>query len=201
MNSPNTPIIQPPCAHPSHVHAVTPARSATHRPSSTRQTTVDVHQAVVEHAPFVGRSLRYLGVNDSDVEDAAQEVFIIVLQRLETFEGRSALRTWLYGVCVRVAAARRRRARVRRERIVSRPPESMVEPTQDAHLRKMEARRRLRRVLDELDEAQREVFVLYEIERRPMKEIAEVLGCPLQTAYYRLHAARKTLMEAFASVE
>jgi RNA polymerase sigma-70 factor (ECF subfamily) len=45
-------------------------------------------------------------------------------------------------------------------------------------------------VLDRLDEAQRAVFVLYEIEELSMAEIAEAVGCPLQTAYSRLHAAR-----------
>jgi RNA polymerase sigma-70 factor, ECF subfamily len=46
-------------------------------------------------------------------------------------------------------------------------------------------------VLDTLDDDKRATFVLFEIEQVPMKEIAAAMGCPLQTAYARLHAARQ----------
>jgi RNA polymerase sigma-70 factor (ECF subfamily) len=63
----------------------------------------------------------------------------------------------------------------------------------DAHeeLATHEARKVLDRILDELDDDKRAVFVLYEIEELTMAEVAEAIGCPLQTAYSRLHAARK----------
>ena len=156
-----------------------------------------VRVVVVAHASYVGRSLRYLGVPEADLEDAAQEVFVVVHRRLGSFEGRSSLRTWLYGVCVRVASARRRRASVRHESVVPVPPDTATAPTQEQHVERGEARDRLLAVLDRLDEDKRAVFVLYEIERQPMQEIATALGCPLQTAYYRLHAARKAVVEAF----
>jgi RNA polymerase sigma-70 factor (ECF subfamily) len=54
----------------------------------------------------------------------------------------------------------------------------------------------LKFLLDRLDEQKRQVFVLYEIEGMTMKEVCEVLECPLQTAYSRLHAARAVLSEA-----
>lgn len=160
-----------------------------------------VRQVVVDNAPFVGRSLRYLGVPESDLEDAAQEVFVVVHRRLGSFEGRSTLRTWLYGVCVRIASARRRRAAVRRESLTPEPPESATGPLQEVHVERGEQRRRLLAVLDGLDDDKRAVFVLYEIERQSMKDIAEALGCPLQTAYYRYHAARKIVLEAFGGQE
>lgn len=160
-----------------------------------------VRQVVVDNASFVGRSLRYLGVPESDLEDAAQEVFVVVHRRLGSFEGRSTLRTWLYGVCVRIASARRRRANVRRESLTPEPPESATGPLQEVHVERSERRQRLLAVLDELDDDKRAVFVLYEIERQSMKEIAEALGCPLQTAYYRYHAARKSVLEAFGGEE
>jgi RNA polymerase sigma-70 factor (ECF subfamily) len=47
-----------------------------------------------------------------------------------------------------------------------------------------------------LDEDKRNVLVLYEIEGLTMREVAEVVGCPLQTAYSRLHAARDLLHAA-----
>jgi RNA polymerase sigma-70 factor (ECF subfamily) len=53
-------------------------------------------------------------------------------------------------------------------------------------------------VLASLDEPQRAVFVLYEIEQLTMKQVAEALGCPLQTAYSRHQAARAQVLAAFA---
>ncbi len=45
--------------------------------------------------------------------------------------------------------------------------------------------------LDQLDDDKRAVFVLFELEQMPMVDVAEAAGCPLQTAYSRLYAARK----------
>jgi len=160
-----------------------------------------VADVVREHAAYVGRSLRYLGVPEADVEDAAQEVFVVVHRQLGGFEGRSRLTTWLYGICVKVASARRRRIATRGERVMESPPESAVGPEQDAHVQRSEARRRLLAVLDRLDDDKRAVFVLYEIERQSMQDIADALQCPLQTAYYRLHAARKAVLEAMTGQE
>jgi RNA polymerase sigma-70 factor (ECF subfamily) len=42
---------------------------------------------------------------------------------------------------------------------------------------------------------------LYELEELTMAEVAEALGCPLTTAYSRLHAARKSVRAAFARTE
>ncbi|MBW2524325.1 MAG: sigma-70 family RNA polymerase sigma factor [Deltaproteobacteria bacterium] len=156
-----------------------------------------VRSVVRQYAPFVGRSLRYLGIGETDVEDAAQEVFVVVHRRLDDFEGRSSLQTWLYGICVRIAFAHRRKAAKRKERVVDDAPSPSIPPPQHADLQRKEARRRLQQILDELDEAKRSVFVLYEIERMPMKQVAETLGCPLQTAYSRHQAARKQVLAAF----
>lgn len=156
----------------------------------------DVGDVVRVHGAFIGRSLRYLGVAEADLEDAAQEVFVVVHRRLGSFEGRSSLSTWLYGVCTRVASARRRSAARRKESLASEPPEVSVAPAQEAGVQQGEARLRLLKVLDGLDDDKRAVFVLYEIERQSMKDIAEAIGCPLQTAYYRLHAARSAVLLA-----
>ncbi len=64
----------------------------------------------------------------------------------------------------------------------------------DAALR--EARATLDRILDGLDDDKRAVFVLFEIEELPMTEVAMAVGCPLQTAYSRLHAARREVEAA-----
>lgn len=148
-----------------------------------------------EYAPFTWRALRRLGVPESDVEDVCQEVFVVVHRKLGDFEGRSSLKTWIYGICARTASDYRRSGRVRREVVTDAPPEGTHEASQHDVLQMREARKALDRILDQLDDDKRSVFVLYEIEELTMAEVAEALQCPLQTAYSRLHAARK-LVEA-----
>lgn len=157
-------------------------------------------RALVEQgAGFVTHTLRHLRVPEPMVHDAAQDVFVVALRRIGDFEGRSSIRTWLFGICLRVALRYRRvAARERRETVVEELPEVAVGPDQEAEFRRAEGRRALDAILGQLDEAQRIVFILYEIERLSMKEVAEAVGCPLQTAYYRHQSARKRVLEAFA---
>ena len=72
-------------------------------------------QVFDEHAAYVFRVLRYLGVRDADLQDVCQEVFITVHRKIDSFEGRSSVRTWLYRISQRAASDYRRRAYVRRE--------------------------------------------------------------------------------------
>ncbi len=147
-----------------------------------------------EHAAYVYRALRHLGAPESEIDDLCQEVFVVVHRRLGSFEGRSSLRTWLYGICMRLASDHRRRARVRYERAVADPGRDLAEPSSFAPDRRTEARTQLLQLLDSLDDDKRDVIVLYEIEGLSMSEVAAALGCPLQTAYSRLHAARAKLI-------
>src|SRR5690242_10249327 len=149
-----------------------------------------------EHARYLWRALLGLGVQPGDVDDACQEVFLIVHRRLPDFDGR-ALRSWLYAICLRVASEYRRSARVRREVSVERIPESQAPGGQDETVHAGELGERLLASLDRLDEDKREAFVLFEIEELPLREVAEALGCPLQTAYSRLQAARARVREDF----
>lgn len=149
-----------------------------------------------EHAAFAWRLLRRLGVPEGDADDACQEVFVTVHRKLAAFEGRSSPRTWIYGICVRVASDHRRRAAVRREMPSPHPPDESVDACQEDGVAVREARVLLDRVLGRLDDDKRAAFVLYEIEELSLKELATALGCPLQTAYSRLQAARREVEEA-----
>lgn len=157
----------------------------------------DVERLFREHGPFVWRSLRRLGLNESDADDLCQEVFVIVFRKLQDFEQKSSMRTWLYGIAVRVALAHRRRARTQRELPTATLPEMVATDGPDDRLAEREARKWLDLALDTLDEKKRAVFVLYEIEQLSMNEVAQVLECPLQTAYSRLHAAREQVESFF----
>jgi RNA polymerase sigma-70 factor, ECF subfamily len=140
-------------------------------------------------APNVGRTLRYLGVREASLEDACQEVFIVVHRRLADFEGGS-LRAWIRQICVFVARNHRRTVLRRKEDPVDDAPEMVTPSTQQSDAERRQLRDRLLVLLDALPDDQRAVFVLYEVEQLGMVEVAAAVSCPLQTAYSRLHAAR-----------
>ncbi|MEM9862423.1 MAG: RNA polymerase sigma factor [Myxococcota bacterium] len=154
-----------------------------------------------QHVDHVWRTVAFLGVATSEVPDVCQEVFLTVHRKLASFEGRSSLRTWIYGITTRTVAAHRRRAYTRRERPHAEVPDSNVAPPQEDHLLAQERVRRLEDALNKLDERQREVFVLYELQEMKMGEVAAALAIPQQTAYSRLHAARKALRSIFRGGE
>lgn len=145
------------------------------------------------HARFVGRSLFCLGVNDADLDDAVQEVFIVAGQRIHQYEERGAVRSWLWAICLNVSRSMRRR-----QRHVVPAEAGFDQPSQPSPEDKIDCKRSVDvalRALDQLTDEQRDVFVMYEIDQLEMREVAQVVGCPLQTAYWRLHAARGKLRE------
>ncbi|MFO0762546.1 MAG: sigma-70 family RNA polymerase sigma factor [Byssovorax sp.] len=172
------------------------------RPSAA-ELAVDFEAIYEDHFDFVWRNLRRLGVQEAQLDDAAQEVFLVVHRRLAEFEGRSSLKTWLFGILVRVAGDCRRA--VRRKSPHARSPGGAVdadsvadEAAESAHDRtaRSEAVRLLHRLLDELDDDKRAVFVLAELEQMSAPEIAESLGQNLNTIYARLRAARREFEQA-----
>jgi RNA polymerase sigma-70 factor (ECF subfamily) len=157
---------------------------------------ITFNAVVAGHGPYVWRVLRRLGVRPADIEDVWQETFIVVHRKLGGFEGRSQLRTWLSAIAVRVASDYRSRAYRRREQATENMPDSGAEASQHEDLVDRERRLLLDRLMAELKPEQREVVALYEFAELPMQEVAAALGCPLQTAYSRLHAARRALEQA-----
>jgi len=162
---------------------------------------VDVVAVHAAHGDFVWASLQRLGARDADLEDRFQEVFLVVHQRGREFEGRSRVTTWLYGICLRVMAAHRRRAWVRRERATERVPEVATPGSPHTSLEHSEAQARLHEILDAMDLERRAVFVMSVIEEMPAEEIAALLGTPVGTVYSRLHAARREFDETLRRLE
>jgi len=148
-----------------------------------------------DHCAFVWRCTRRLGVPPRDVPDVCQDVFVLAHGKYHSFDGRFP-RAWLFAICRRVAADYRKRVTVRKAD-VSTLHEGQCEDPADVLARK-QARAQLDRILDELDDDKRAVFVLFELEQLPMSEIAAAVGCPLQTAYSRLYAARRHVEEQVA---
>lgn len=148
------------------------------------------------HFRGVWRALHRLGVGRAQLDDAAQDVFLVVYRKLAEFDGRS-LRGWLYAIAVRVASDYRRRPWYRRfvplsELVVDSAPD----PGRASELG--ESVRLLHELLAELSEDQRVAFVLGELEQLTAPEIAKALGLNLNTVYSRQRAARARFDAALA---
>jgi RNA polymerase sigma factor (sigma-70 family) len=146
---------------------------------------------VRRHGPMVlGVCRRVLG-HAQDAEDAFQATFLVLLRRAASIRKRESVGNWLYGVAyrtaleARAAAARRHAA----ERQVRTMPEPTVEPA--------ELPDDLRPVLDaeltQLPDRYRAAIVLCDLEGRPRREAAVLLGIPEGTLSSRLAAGRRRL--------
>jgi RNA polymerase sigma-70 factor (ECF subfamily) len=138
------------------------------------------------HFAFVWRVLRTFGVAEAGLEDAAQDVFVVVHRRLPEFEGRSALTTWLFAIARRVACAHRRK-HDRTEQLADEPAGAA---DTFAAFSRAQAAATVMEILDTMDEDKRIVFALVELEQLSVPEVARMLELNLNTAYSRLRLAR-----------
>jgi RNA polymerase sigma-70 factor (ECF subfamily) len=168
-----------------------------------RDPIVSFKEVYDEHFRFVWRSLRRLGVPESDVADAVQDVFLVVHRRLCEFEGRSKVTTWLYGICYRVARDRRRLAHVRRrsddDGEIDQRPDERADVAAAAERR--QGLELLDNILDEMPIEQRAVFTLFELDALGGDAIAEVLEIPLGTVYSRLRIAREQFRRSLSRMQ
>ncbi|HEY3449235.1 MAG TPA: sigma-70 family RNA polymerase sigma factor [Myxococcales bacterium] len=147
---------------------------------------------------FAWTGLRRLGVAEASLDDAVQDVFLVVHRRLRDFERRSALKTWLYGIMLRVAHDHRR---TRQRKGESEPLDEGLADRRPGPLEaaaRAEGLRLLEKLLEGLDEAKRDVLVLADLEQLSAPEIAEIVGVNPNTVYSRLRAAREQFNEAVA---
>lgn len=149
-----------------------------------------------EHVRTVWRQVRRLGVAEADVEDVCQHVFEVVHRQLPGFRGDAKITTWLFAIVMRVVSDYRRSAYQRRHVDVGGELDVAIEAPQEGALERAQARALLDRLLAELDDEKRVAFVLCEMEGMDVKDAAEMIGCPVQTVYSRLRAARERLEAA-----
>jgi RNA polymerase sigma-70 factor (ECF subfamily) len=156
-----------------------------------------------QYFDFVWRSARRLGVRETAVEDLVQEIFVIIHRRLPGFEGRSTLRTWLYGIVLRVAREHRRvsqRADARRGYVEDGECEESPDrgTLADEQLALAQVGRILEQTLDAMPVEQRDVFVMVELEELTIPETAALVGEKINTVYSRLRLARESFARAAA---
>jgi RNA polymerase sigma-70 factor (ECF subfamily) len=152
------------------------------------------------HHGFVWRILRRLGVPPGTLDDAAQEVFVVVHRRRQDLRADASMRSWLFGIARRVAADTHR-GKARRDRKHDALPAPADDPPLDDALARSEAAEFVRTFLDRLDEGHRMVFALSDIEGMTAPEIAEALDLKLNTVYSRLRKARLDFERAVARRE
>jgi RNA polymerase sigma-70 factor (ECF subfamily) len=151
------------------------------------------------HVAFVWRVVRALGVAEASLEDAVQDVFVVVHRRLGEFEGRAAMTTWLFAIARRVALAYRRRGgrtEARAVQIDALDDEPPATTDTFADVTRGEAAAIVAAILDGMTDDQRLVFALVELEQLAVPEVARLLGLKLNTAYSRLRLARHAFQTA-----
>jgi RNA polymerase sigma-70 factor, ECF subfamily len=157
-----------------------------------REPAHDVGQLFALHQVAVRSMLMRNGVLPADAEDLCAEVFVIAMQKVSGFDGRSSLSTWLLGIARNLASEHRRHARTRHEVLVDAVPEVGHEQGQ-LEVEREEERRAVRRAVNALKPTQRAVVMGYVLDERPMNEVAKQQRVPAQTAYARLYAAQTVL--------
>jgi RNA polymerase sigma-70 factor (ECF subfamily) len=131
------------------------------------------------------------------MDDVVQEVFLVVHRKLDEFEGRSTLRTWLGGIVRRVVADHKKKRgnqATGQEAVEDHPFESGEDPA--AELEQRAAAAVVSALLEKLSPPQREVFVLYELEQLTMREIAELTQTNENTVQTRLKSARQAFQRS-----
>lgn len=156
------------------------------------------------HWAWIYQVVRRLGGPHIDVEDAVQDVFVVLSSKLHTFEGRSQLRTWMYRICMNITSEHRRRRR--RHQRIERAATALTfwdhRPSRDH--RAVEAQSDValaQSILSKMSEKKREVFILREVEQLSGEEVAEILEIPAATVRTRLFHARKEFNRLLEKVQ
>ena len=147
--------------------------------------------------------------NRAEAEEAVQAAYLSAFANMGSFEGRSALSTWLTRIVVNEALGRRRAEQRRRQHLEEEGVAVMdayrenlmrgsAAESPDAALAREQIRRRLEAAVAELPDVFRTVFVLREVEGLSSEETADALGVPVATVKTRLLRARRRLRQMLA---
>jgi RNA polymerase sigma-70 factor (ECF subfamily) len=138
--------------------------------------------------------------NREDAEDVLQETFLTVIQKLDTFDGRSNFFTWLYRIATNASLMKLRKKKL----VFVEPPDSphheensFVDWSQDPsfNIQNEEIRKIIDRSLNELSEIYRTVFILRDIEEISIRETGKILNITEENVKIRLRRARLFLRE------
>jgi len=163
--------------------------------------TTELETQYAETIDLAWRSFRRLGVPDPALADAVQDALLVVHRRRAEFRGEASFRTWVYGIVLRVASGYRRaagRAGVvfDRHQPLAIDVAASAAPNPFEQLERHAATELLHRLLDELPDEARAVFVLVELEELSVEAAADALGLRPSTVKSRLRSARRAFDSA-----
>jgi RNA polymerase sigma-70 factor (ECF subfamily) len=155
--------------------------------------------AFAEHYEYLCRALRRFGVRREDVEDLAQDVFVVMCRRWQSYDQSRPLRAWLAGIAFNVA----QKHSVRQWREAPAGEVEIVDeaPQPDERLHAARAGQVVLTALGSMPPNDRAVLVLHQIDELPMQEVAALLQVPRFTAYTRLRRARLRFAQKVADLQ
>jgi RNA polymerase sigma-70 factor (ECF subfamily) len=166
-----------------------------------REREARLRRLVDGHIDFVARVLRNSGTPQADVDDEVQRTFIVAARRLDDMRV-GAEKSFLFRIALNLAAHARRTLARRREVAADQAPEQVERlATPEALTDQKRMRELLDRVLDQMDEPLRAIFVLHEFEEMSTAEIAELLAIPRGTVASRLRRARIEFRTRVGAIE
>ena len=140
---------------------------------------------------FFGRRLN----NSERADDLTQETFLAVIRAVSRYEPRASVRTYLYGIALKLVAAERRKV-FRNSAWSSALGLGTTEPNTD---RTPDTVLLVRQALERLDASDREILMLREYEQLSYSDIAELLRIPVNTVRSRLFRSRLALKDYLES--
>lgn len=148
--------------------------------------------------PRVWRMLWRLGISWADREDLAQDVYEVVVRRLDTYDPTRSLTAWVLSITWHTATRHRRRFYVQQEQLASDaindPPDPAPDPEQ--HAAAAEVCRLVDNLLQTLGDVPRAIVYLHDFEGLGMPDIASALEIPETTGYTHLRRGRKAFQAA-----
>jgi RNA polymerase sigma-70 factor (ECF subfamily) len=138
---------------------------------------------------MIWRLLRRLGVHESAIEDATQQVFLVAAERLDDI-AVSSERAFVFGTALRVSRSLRRK-HSREDASADTDLSASSLPGPDELSEQRRARELLDHLIDQIPLDLRTVFILFELEGLTSPQIAELVGTPLGTVASRLRRARE----------
>jgi RNA polymerase sigma-70 factor, ECF subfamily len=163
--------------------------------------TIELGHLYAAHSHRILGLLVRLGVAPRDAEDALHDTFVVAWRRLGTLRDPAAIVAWLNGIAIRIAAASRRRAWMRRFVGLDAADEPTESTTPASVMETRRARQVVDAALDGINDRKRTVFILFELQGMTGQEIAQAVGCPLKTVWTRLFHARREFLARVEAIE
>lgn len=159
----------------------------------SRSVALDLHALYQSEADGLFSFLGRFGLSGAELEDAMHDTFVTAMARQSTYDASRPARPWLLGIAFRVAVGRMRAQRELATEIVDE-----VDPSQNPERVAVtrQAVRLLQRALQEVNEEQGSVFVMFDLQGIPAAELAQSMDVPVATIYSRLRLARQAVLAA-----